>query len=451
MKNYIISASLLLMAGAGILQAQGVKIMTGAQLLQSGNAKLVLNNAGLVNNGTFTPGTGSVIFTGNSSLVASAVSGSSATSFYDLELNKSANGMQLGQSVSISHLLRFTSGDSLFLNGYTIDLGSTGSISGETGASRITGRTGGYVQSTQVLNAPVGNNPGNMGFYITSAANLGSTVIKRGHQQQSGASVYRYYEVIPTVNTGLNAVVRFYYFDEELAGLAEPNLGMFSSSDGNNWVNNGEDGMDQSANCLLVNGLDQLNRITLATISAPLSVKFISFTALARGNEILLNWKTTDEIGNSYYILERSADGNRFQPIAELPATGGVAQVHQYMFADRYPLAGRNIYRVKQVDMDGKFSYSWTISLDPAMTAESVFTIYPNPLAGDNLNMTFNSAVEQVQVFRIYNNAGTLLRSIPVSCQKGIQVIAINTTGLPGGIYFISKSGQQKGIRFIKQ
>jgi len=451
MKTNTFLSCLLFMTGPVLLSAQGIKIQSGAQLVQNGNVKLVLNNSGLTNNGTFIPGTGAVVFSGNGALTSSFITGSSATAFYDLELNKSVNGMQLGQHISVNHLLRFTSGDSLFLNTYSIDLGSTGELTGETGTKRITGRTGGYIQATRVLNAPVAVNPGNMGLQITSAANPGSTVIRRGHQQQSGASVYRYYEVTPAVNTGLNADIRFYYFDEELAGLAEPNLGLFSSNDGNNWLNEGEDGLDQSLNYLQVTGLDSLHRVTLAAISAPLSVRFISFAALPQGNEIHLNWKTADENGNSHYILERSGDGSRFQPLAELPGMGGPALIHQYQYTDRTPLTGRNIYRVKQVDKDGKYSYSWQLSVDPGMTDETLFNVFPNPVQGDKLNLSFSSTNGQVQVFRVFNNAGILVRSIPVICQPGKQVIELNITGLTPGVYFIHCKGMSRGAGFIKQ
>jgi hypothetical protein len=257
-----------LLGSSFILYGQGLLNTNGAQIVTSGNVKFVFKSTGFTNNGTFIPGTGEVIFSGAGNTTGSFVNGTAATGFYNLTLNKSANGMQLGRPITVSNILLFTSGDSLYLNGFNIDLGSTGILSGETSNKRITGRTGGYIQSTQLLNAPTAVNPGNLGFKITSASNLGSTVIRRGHQQQSGASIYRYFTVTPSNNTGLNATVEFYYFDNELAGLAEPNLAMFSSANGGvQWTNMGEDAIDQGANILSLGGIDIMNRFTLANIS----------------------------------------------------------------------------------------------------------------------------------------------------------------------------------------
>jgi len=286
------------------LPAQGIKISSGASLVMNGSANLVLSNSGLTNNGQFSPGIGTVVFSGNSATSGSFINGSSSTGFYNLTLNKSANGIQLGRNITLSNTLLFSSGDSLFLNGFNIDLGSTGVLSGETGNKRITGRSGGYIQSTQTLNAPAAVNPGNLGFSITSASNLGSTIIRRGHQQQSGASVYRYFTITPTNNTALNATVDFYYFENELAGLAEPNLALFSSANGGvQWLNLGEDAINLGANILTVGGIDVLNRFTLANISAPLSVRLIRFYVVPSAEEVLLHWVTSMEADNLFFAI----------------------------------------------------------------------------------------------------------------------------------------------------
>lgn len=443
----------LFLLAAERIPAQGVKIGSGTYLVVNGAAQLVLSNTGFTNNGSFQPGTGTVVYTGSDVLTASFIAGTSSTGFYNLTLNKTANGMQLSRNISVSNLLTLTSGDSLFLNTYTIDLGSTGSLSGETNSRRITGRTGGYIQSTQVLNAPSGVNPGNLGFKITCAANLGSTVVRRGHMQQVGASIYRYYDITPTVNTGLDASVSFYYFHDELAGLAEPNLGMFASSNGGTqWTNLGEDGLDQGADFLTVNGINVLNRLTLANISAPLSVKLIRFFALPFEKEVRLNWVTSTETNNRFFAIERSADGIHFMEIGQVPGFENSSQEQKYQFTDVQPLPAVSWYRLRQVDMDGKFIFTPVVMINRTGAAISIARLFPNPVTGTSVFLNLTDQVTGQQQLMLYNQAGILVKQFTISRVAGSQLISLETGQLPAGIYTLRQPGNEGfRLQFVKQ
>ena len=435
------------------VSSQGLLTASGAQVIANGNVSLVLKNAGFTNHGVFAPGTGEVIFSGSGSTAGSFINGTSATGFYKLTLNKSANGIQLGRNISVSNLLTFTSGDSLFLNGFNIDLGSTGSLSGETESKRITGRTGGYVQATQVLNAPTAVNPGNLGYKVTSAANMGSTVIRRGHVQQSGASIYRYYDVTPTTNTGLNATIDFYYFNAELAGLAEPNLGLFSSANGGvQWSNLGEDGIDQSANILTLAGINVMNRFTLANISAPLSVKLIRFFAVPEDRVVVLHWVTSAETANQYFAVERSADGVHFMEIGRVNGAGTSVVEQNYQYTDQLPLPASSWYRLRQVDLDGKYTYSPVLMINLLNTGAVQARVYPNPVTGPVAFINLTGVTTGSQQLQLYNPAGMLIKQIVVTRVAGTQVVPLETGNLPAGIYTIRISGNTGyALTFIKQ
>ncbi len=443
--------TLLLISGA--VYTQGIVNTSGTYLVANGAVKIVLNNGGLTNNGSLSAGNSELVFTGNAATSASFIGGTGSTGLYNLTLSKSSNGIQLNSNISLSNILLFTSGDSLFLNNHNIDLGSSGSLSGETGTKRVTGRNGGYIQSTQALNAPAGVNPGNLGFRITSLANLGSTVIRRGHHQQSGASVYRYFDVTPVNNIGLDATVNFYYFDTELAGIAEPNLALFASANGGaQWLNMGEEGIDQGANILTMGSIDILNRFTLANISAPLAVKLIRFYAVATESDVILNWVTSAESNNAFYDIERSADGVHFMKIGYTPGVGTTSQEQQYQFIDLMPIPGKSWYRLRQVDTDGKFNYTSVVMIDRAARLHELARIYPNPLNGTALYLNFHTENAGEQSFVIYNQAGILLRQYKFNCVSGTQVIELNTGHLPAGIYTIHQPGNSKiNLNFIKQ
>ena len=202
------------------LSAAQFTISTGATFSFSGNAKLTLSNMDLVNNGSLSAGTGSILFAGNADNV---LKGTQPINLYDIAIDKSTGRVQLHVPLAASHQVLFTSG-LLDLNGNDLNLGTTGSLSGEQEASHVIGSSGGAVIFTTDLSAPSSANPGNLGIIITSAQNLGNTTIKRGHQSQtdtygSGNSITRYYDITPANNTNLDATLRFTYLDAELNGF----------------------------------------------------------------------------------------------------------------------------------------------------------------------------------------------------------------------------------------
>src|SRR5687767_2211982 len=182
-------------------------VTANAHLVSSGSStQIVLQNVSLVNNGTINHSFGNIKFNGTS---ITSISGNGTLSLYNLELNKTANPVSLSRNISVKNEIKFTSGI-LNLNGFDVDLLSTGTLVNETENSRITGGVGGTVKTTVTLNAPNAANPGNLGAVFTSTENFGSVSIQRGHRMQindqgTGTSILRYYEITPTNNAGLKA------------------------------------------------------------------------------------------------------------------------------------------------------------------------------------------------------------------------------------------------------
>ncbi len=253
------------------VNAQGIYITPGANMVINGSVKLVLKNAGLITNGNFAPGQSTVIFSGDSNTVQSWLGGSTAASFYQIVINQPADVMLAG-NINIGDTLTMIKGN-LQLNNFTIDLG--GHIKGESDLSSVTGTGGGAVRITTKLKAPHEVNPGNIGVELTTAANLGTTVIERRHVQQTLAKgvqgIQRYFQISPATNTSLNATVRFHYLDKELAGTNESTLTLWRGADlGNYWLLSGRDSINVKANYLVKTGIDHFTRYTLGPDTATL-------------------------------------------------------------------------------------------------------------------------------------------------------------------------------------
>jgi uncharacterized repeat protein (TIGR03803 family) len=109
-----------------------------------------------------------------------------------------------------------------------------------------------------------------------------------------------------------------------------------------------------------------------------LPVQWLSFTAQKTGSAVLLQWKTAREENSLRFEVERSGNGNLFNSIGSITAAGNTASVSAYTFNDHHPAQGTNYYRLKQVDGDGKFSYSATVSVRFGYAGAVV--IGPNPV-----------------------------------------------------------------------
>ena len=246
-------------------------------MIVKGAPTLVLNNISLINNGYFATDSSRVLFTGDAFTASSTIGGSIPISFYDLTIGKSAYDVRLNNNAGIRGHIIMSSGN-LQLDQYTLDLGSSGSITGERSNSFITGKEGGNITATALLMTPRGANPGNIGVEINSPENPGWTVITRGHVPQmntnGSTSIQRYFDIKPAMNSHLHATLRFFYLDGEIGENNKEDLAVFSNADRQpEWLARGRDASNTSANWVTKGNMDELHRFTLAVMPSRISGK----------------------------------------------------------------------------------------------------------------------------------------------------------------------------------
>ncbi len=107
----------------------------------------------------------------------------------------------------------------------------------------------------------------------------------------------------------------------------------------------------------------------------PLPVELVYFKASTKGEQVELRWQTASEENNSHFVAERSADGFAFENIGKVAGKGNSVQLSNYAFVDQMPLPGTSYYRLKQVDVDGSYTYSSVVSLQRLVAQK--LSIYP--------------------------------------------------------------------------
>jgi uncharacterized repeat protein (TIGR03803 family) len=177
-----------------------------------------------------------------------------------------------------------------------------------------------------------------------------------------------------------------------------------------------------------------------------LPVEFISFEVTKKEHSVLLTWKTAQEQNSDRFEIERSSTGTGFSSIGRVTAAGNSTITKSYSFTDNNPFYGMNYYRLKQIDIDGKFIYSKTISVrfdDPAR-----LVISPNP-ASNHLNIRILTGNNYAMI-RIFDASGR-----PV-LQKNIAgsstVMQVDIQYLAKGWYVLQLEGDKSQYyKFLKQ
>jgi hypothetical protein len=425
-------------------------ITPSAQLTITGNARLTLSNLDLIDSGTFSPGTGSMLFIGDST---NSITGSQTIPLYDLAIGKTAAAILLKAPISVSHQLSFTSG-LLDLNGNDLDLGSTGELTGEQETSRIVGAKGGTVQITADLASPSAANPGNLGLLITSSQDLGTTLIKRGHQSQTnpsgtGNSILRYYNITPVDNTALNATIRFDYFNAELNGLNEDDLVLWENTSGQHWTALGFDTRNNNSNYLEKNAVPSLGLLTLSSSGNALPVLFVSFTATCKAPAVQLAWETAQEENSHYYLVQKSADGVAWTTIGNVAAAGNSTAATNYNFVDGIA-DGNEFYRIAEYDLDGKAMYSNTIR--SGCSVADVLKIWPNP-ASDLVYISLPANSSSHVTINLFDARGALIKQQTAN-PAGNALTTLRIKELAAGVYYISiisANGQIQTQKIMKE
>jgi hypothetical protein len=189
-----------------------------------------------------------------------------------------------------------------------------------------------------------------------------------------------------------------------------------------------------------INNTYYVDDIYFSSTNNILPVKLTAFTAAVKANTVALNWETATEINNRGFGVERSIDGRTWSELTFVNATASNGNGSTYAAVDFAPVEGTNFYRLRQVDLDGKFSFSSVRKVNYNFISGGV-SVYPNPSRGF-VNVLVNPTSNKVN-YTISNMTGVSLQS-GVLLSDG-NVNRINIQGLPAGVYMLQVR-DEKGV-----
>jgi hypothetical protein len=169
-------------------------------------------------------------------------------------------------------------------------------------------------------------------------------------------------------------------------------------------------------------------------------VELISFTASANNDIVNLNWSTATELNNSGFEIQRKNENSDWNPIGFIKGYGTTTTQNNYNYTDQSPVAGSNIYRLKQIDYDGTFDYSNEVEVEIVPAEYVLQQNYPNPF-NPTTTINFNTPKEDFVNVTIYNSLGekvaTLLDGV---LSGGSHALTFDATGLASGLYILKMS-----------
>jgi predicted outer membrane repeat protein len=172
------------------------------------------------------------------------------------------------------------------------------------------------------------------------------------------------------------------------------------------------------------------NSMSLRIGQNPLPVSMLAFTGKQQSTNVQLLWQTADELNSSYFAVEKSTNGAEFMPIDRIQAAGNSNDIRKYTALDSRPALGKNYYRLKQVDTDGKYEYSNTIVIN--YLGEREILILPNPNNGA-FDIKFANIYAEKSIIKVYDAVGKQVYE--TTADAAATTLTANLTYLPQGTY----------------
>ena len=187
-------------------------------------------------------------------------------------------------------------------------------------------------------------------------------------------------------------------------------------------------------------------------------VELTSFTANQNGSSVSLRWSTATETNNKGFEIQRKiAADNRteeFRTIGYVNGNGTSSEKMSYSFTDdlKEIKAENIIYRLKQIDFDGSFTYSAEVVVMNSIPGSFALSQnYPNPFNPSTtirFSVPFTSRVE----LKVYDALGREAKTLVSDTKEaGSYNVTFDASNLASGLYTyrISASGSN-GQSFIQ-
>ncbi len=436
-------------------------------------ASVVSVGSDWLNQGTFNAGTGTVRFTGTAlqSLTHTGTGAFNAVEFAN------AAGIGLRSNVTFNGVVTFGSGP-IFLDTLNVTLGGSASVVGaDAGRCFVTTASGRVIRGIGAGSSFV--------FPVASDA-LSYNPVTIVLDPADPVETFRVHVgagLIPSTSNDQLAVGKTWFIDETVAGGNNatltyqwntpdegPGFDRFLSAawrhDGTNWLQVSPVTLSGSGPYVASTTIPQqtLGSFCIAMEGA-LPVQLTGFSTSATTHGVVLSWRTATETTCAGFEVERrgvsgqlsvasnqlSVVSGEWQRVGFVAGAGNSATPREYSYADNTVTPGRFVYRLKQLDSDGKFEYFGNAEVEVGIAPKefSLADNFPNPFNPSTL-IRFTVREDAHTTLRVFDAIGREVKTLfdgPAQTERFYDV-RFEATGLASGIYFYAlQSGSDRMVR----
>jgi hypothetical protein len=400
------------------------------------NGKIYIGGNLINDQASILTGTGTLYLNGSST---QSVEGTAVFKTFNLNTNNAA-GITLNNNLSVSGTHTFVAGDiaSSATPNYLI-YENTASHTGASDAAHVTG----WVKKlgNTDFTFPTGN-----GNYLREIAvsNLSASMEINGKYQGATHNMANLTSPLVSINPseywtltnvtggGTTAQVTLNWNDPKvafpnyvLADIRSAQYDLGTSS----WINTGGSatGMSSTTGSITSTPLTVLGSLSIGSVSFIVPLQFLSITAEKKTTHTMVEWKTTNEVNVKQHEVQRSQNANAFTTIGKLPAHN-TGNDDIYFYPDTDNLEGTVYYRIKSVDIDGKYKYSKVVSVSYA--SNNIISLKNNPVQR-SINLLVSSTKPGSFNYQLISTSGSLVQqgtayyggtgSLSIMLEKGLS------------------------------
>jgi trimeric autotransporter adhesin len=274
---------------------------------------------------------------------------------------------------------------------------------------------------------------------------------------QGGERSQKVFDITPTTNPGATYTVGLYFTNAELDGetpnglrIAKTTAATMAAANSSNTV------FATTANPVAFGSgwiytatFTGFSKFFLVDLGAVLPVSLISFNGVLDNDKIPLSWVTSSEQNSMHFDIEKSSDGVNYYSIGIIPAAGNSSSDRNYGFTDDQ-VKEFNYYRLKMVDIDGRFVYSQIILIKNQDLLQGV-QVVNNPFSS-YIDVRFTKIPSQQVQLELLNIAGTKVYSRQYGAAGQIRFELSGVT-ISNGTYLLRviADGKQYVNKVVKQ
>lgn len=173
-----------------------------------------------------------------------------------------------------------------------------------------------------------------------------------------------------------------------------------------------------------------------------LPVMFDSVRAVVKNDLVQIGWSNLTERDVDFYMIEHSVDGTHFTPLYQQMPASNLNEKASYSFLDTKAADGANYYRIKVTINTGRIISSRILKAHMGFMNPG-FTLYPNPVTGNECTISMAAVRKGIYTLEVINNAGLRIHQSVLNNQADGVTQELNLPGgMMPGIYIARITGE---------